>query len=67
MVFFLFSFFAVTMAAAVPAVEPVVAAAMVIIVDPLRELAGIQFAVYNLALNEPDIIPMLELMTQMFR
>ena len=38
---FLFSFFAVTMASVVPAIEPTVAAAGIIIVDPLHELAGI--------------------------
>ena len=53
------------MAAAVPAVEPVVAAAEVMILDSLHNLFGIQLAVDNLASVEPDTNPMVELVTQM--
>ena len=35
--------------------------------DPLHDLADIQLAVDNLALDEPDTNPMVELMTQMSR
>ena len=55
------------MAAALPAVEPVVAAAEVMIMDPLHDLAGNQLAVDNLALYEPDTNPMVEFETQMSR
>ena len=37
------------------------------IVDPLHDLADIQAAVDNLALEDPDTNPMVQLMTQMSR
>ena len=64
---FLSYFFLVSIAAAVPAADPVVAAAEVMIVDPLHDLADIQLAVDALALDDADTSPMVELMTQMSR
>ena len=46
---------------------PVVAPAQVMLVDPLQDLTDIQAAVDNLALEDPDTAPMVEMMTQMAR